>query len=294
MAPPGASSGEDELVAVLLALLSSVLLGGADFAGGLAAKRMRAVVVVVWSNAAGLALAVLVLTFFLPGQASPPDLVWGLLAGLCGSAGAALLYRALASGAMMLAAPVAAVSAAVLPVVIGVAAGERLSPLAFVGVGVAAIALALVSRRPGKRPVGRPSDPLRTVVLAVGAGLSFGAFMVLLSHTATSSGLWPLVAARSAALGVLVVVTGLQRVSLRAPVRQLRFCWLAGLLDMASSVCYLLAVRDGSLAVVGVLASLSPVSTVVLARLLLKERTYLWQRVGAGLATGSVLLLAIA
>ena len=62
---------------------------------------------------------------------------------------------------------------------------------------------------------------------------------------------------------------------------------------MASSVLYLLAVRDGSLAVVGLLASLAPVSTVILARVLLKEPTYLWQRLGAGLALGSVVLLAI-
>ena len=72
-----------------------------------------------------------------------------------------------------------------------------------------------------------------------------------------------------------------------------RIAWLAGVLDMGSSVLYLLAVREGSLALVGLLASLSPVSTVLLARLLLRERTYVWQRIGAGLAMSSVLLLAL-
>ena len=109
-----------------------------------------------------------------------------------------------------------------------------------------------------------------TVALAIGAGLGFGAFMVCLANTPPSSGLWPLVFARIASLGVLLGVARAQRVSLRgsAPARLdwLGLAWLAGVLDMASSVLYLLAVRDGSLAVVGLLASLAPVSTVVLAR----------------------------
>lgn len=279
-------------MSVMLAVLSSVLLGGADFAGGLAAKRMRAVAVVIWSNAVGLVLALLAIAFIVGGRPVTADIGWGLLAGLFGSVGTVLLYRALASGIMMLSAPIAAVSAALLPVAVGLWSGERLSPLSLGGVVLAAGALILISRRPAEPPRGF-SPVIVTVVLSIGAGLGFGAFMVCLANTPTASGLWPLVFARITSLGVLLSVARASRVPLRGSAPALRLAWLAGILDMASSVLYLLAVRDGSLAVVGLLASLAPVSTVILARVLLKEPTYLWQRLGAGLALGSVLLLAL-
>lgn len=280
-------------MSLVLAVLSSVVLGGADFAGGLAAKRMRPVAVVSWSNAAGLAVALLAVVLVIPGRPSAADLGWGLLAGLCSSVGTVLLYHALAAGAMVLAAPVAAVSAALLPVAIGLGTGERLGVLSMVGVVVAAIALVLISRRPVESS--RRSAPVPVIIaMAVGAGLGFGAFMVCLSNTPTTSGLWPLVVARIASLALLVAVAVRRRVPMRSTPAQLGVCWLAGALDMASNVLYLLAVRDGSLAVVGLLASLAPVSTVVLARVLLRERTHLWQRIGAGLAVSSVLLLAAA
>lgn len=279
-------------MSLVLAVLSSVLLGGADFAGGLAAKRMRAIAVVIWSNAVGLGVALLAIAFVVGGRPQPADIGWGLLAGLCGSVGAVLLYRALASGVMMLAAPIAAVSAALLPVAVGLWAGERLSPLALSGVGLAALALILISRRPAERPRGL-APMIVTAGLAFGAGLGFGAFMVSLANTPPTSGLWPLALARITSLGVLLVVARAGRVSLRGSVPALRLAWLAGVLDMASSVLYLLAVREGSLVVVGLLASMAPVSTVILARVLLKERTYLWQQLGAGLALSSVVLLAL-
>ncbi len=279
-------------MSVMLAVLSSALLGGADFAGGLAARRIRALVVVIWSNAVGLVVALLAIAFVVGGQPRPDRLGWGLLAGLFGSVGAVLLYRALASGVMMLAAPIAAVSAALLPVAMGLWSGERLSPLSLCGVVLATIALVLISRRPAERPPGL-APVVVTVALAVGAGLGFGAFMVCLANTPPASGLWPLVFARVTSLTVLLVVARVGRVPVRGPASALRLAWLAGVLDMASSVLYLLAVRDASLAVVGLLASLAPVSTVVLARILLKEPTYLWQRIGAALALSSVALLAL-
>jgi drug/metabolite transporter (DMT)-like permease len=282
-------------VSLLLALLSSVLLGAADFTGGLVAKRTPAVTVVIWSNLAGLVTALLVAVTVLPGRPQPADVGWGALAGLAGSLGAVLLYRALASGVMMLAAPVAAVAAALLPVLVGVVCGARLRPLALAGVALAVVALALVSR--GRRD---PTNGVRrgsvrvTLGLALGAGLGFGAFMVLLSQTPTTSGLWPLVFARCASLSVLLVLAVATRRPVRVPPAAAGWCGLTGALDLASSLLYLLAVREGSLALVGLLASLSPVSTVLLARILLRERTWIWQRLGAGLALGSVLLLALA
>ncbi len=281
-------------MSLLLALLSSVVLGGADFTGAIAARRLPAATVVIWSNVAGLLVALLATLTVVPGQPRLADVGWGALAGLAGSLGAALLYRALAGGVMMLAAPIAAVAAALVPVVAALLIGDHLRPLALVGVVLAVVALALVSRS-GAGVSSRPTAPaLVTAGLALVAGLGFGAFMVVLSQTPSSAGLWPLVFARCASLTVLLLVARIRHEPVRGPLVVVRWCWLTGILDMISGVLYLLAVRDGSLAVVGLLASLSPVSTVVLARVLLKERTWLWQRLGAGLAMGSVLLLAVA
>ncbi len=285
-------------MSLVLAVLSSMVLGGADFMGGLAARRARAGLVVVWSTGAGLVTCLVAAVMLLPGRPAAADLGWGCLAGLTGSVGAVLLYRALARGLMVLVAPTAAVAAALLPVLVGVLSGEDLGPRTAAGVVVALLALGLVSRRaPGptatdRLPVGR------SLLLALGAGLSFGAFMVCLAHTAPASSLWPLVAARATALAVLVVVLVVapaargRRASLRLAAAPARLAVAAGILDVASSALYLVAVRGGSLAVVGLLASLAPVTTVLLARLLLKERTLVVQRLGALLAVGSVIILA--
>lgn len=275
---------------VVLALLSSMVLGSADFVGGLAARRIAAAVVVVWSNAAGLAMALVLTITVLPGRAEAADLAWGGLAGLCGSAGAVLLYRALARGTMSLVAPTSAAAAAAIPVAAGLALGERLTGVASCGIVVALVSIVLISRTSTTAGGSRRHQGL---VCAVLSGVSFGVFLVLLARTDASSGLWPLVSARCVSVTLLVGFALLRRGSVRTPWPVLRFCLLAGGLDMAANVLYLVAVRGASLAVIGLLASLSPLGTVMLARLLLKERMRLTQGVGVGLAISSVMLLAV-
>lgn len=274
---------------VVLALLSALALGSADFVGGLAAKRARAAVVVIWSNAAGLLVAIALVVTALPGRTGPGDLLWGGLAGISGSVGAVLLYRALARGVMAVVAPVSAAAAAAIPVGVGLASGERLSGVTAVGVVAALVAVVLITRTPSGPGVGRP---MAGVVEASLAGLSFGVFLVLLAHSSADSSLWPLAGARCASLSLLVAVAVSRRTPLTLPPRPARFAVMSGGLDMAANVFFLVAVRGGDLAVVGLLASLSPLGTVVLARLLLHERIRTGQRIGAALALGSVMLLA--
>ncbi len=277
---------------LVLALLSSLLLGSADFVGGLSARRARAAVVVVWSNGVGLLTAVLLVLTIFPGRPGPADLVWGCLAGVSGSLGAVLLYRALARGVMALVAPVSAAAAATIPVAVGLGTGEQLTGPATVGVGAALLSVVLISRTPGRqRPTsGRTTQGLLCAALS---GVSFGVFLVLLAQTSTGSSLWPLVGARCSSIAVLLGVLLLRRGSLRMPAPAARLALLSGILDMASSVFYLIAVRGGELAVIGLLASLSPLGTVVLARILLKEPIRTVQGIGAALAMGSVMLLAV-
>jgi len=274
----------------LLALVSSLLLGGADFFGGLAARRAPAAVVVVWSNAVGLVSAVIVI-IVLPSPMTPTDLTWGLLAGTFGSVGAALLYRALALGSMSLVAPATAAAAAVVPVVAAAALGQRLTTPAAIGLAGALVSVILIS---GGRSAARLNGAdVRGIGLAVLAGVCFGGFLVMLAQTSADSGLGPLVGARCASLLILVGLVRARGQSLMLPRGAVRLSVAAGLLDMAANVMFLLAVRLGDLAVVGLLASLSPLGTVLLARVLLNERLRGPQRVGTALAVGSIAVLSL-
>ncbi|MFI8366969.1 EamA family transporter [Streptomyces sp. NPDC085466] len=278
---------------LFLALASAMVLGAGDFVGGLAAKKARAVVVVVWSNAAGLATALTLVGLLSRSGSSWNEVFWGALAGLCGSAGAVLLYRALASGVMSLVAPTTAAAAAALPVVAGVLTGDRLSALAVIGVVCALAAVLLVSLSgDGSGESADRRAMLRSLALALLAGAGFGAFFVFLAHTSSDTSLWPLVWARCASLTAILLFILVRRTSPALSARPARLALLSGVLDMGSSALFLVAVRDGSLAVVGLLSSLYPISTVLLARLVLKERIRGIQHVGVALAVGSVVLLA--
>lgn len=277
-------------MSIMLALLSSMLLGSADFAGGIAARRAPAAVIAVWSNAVGLVIAIVVLVV-LPAELSLTDVGWGLLAGTCGSLGAVLLYRALALGVMSLVAPVTAASAAVIPVAVGAGLGERLSTPALFGMGCAIVSMVLLCRRRQAATVSPQVS--RALMLAVLAGVSFGAFLALLSRTSPEAGIWPLAIARCASLAILLSYAYARGLPLRLGSSTRRLAMGVGVLDMAANAAFLVAVAAGQLAVIGLLASLSPLGTVLLARIMLRERLRGLQRLGTAMAMGSVLLLAI-
>jgi drug/metabolite transporter (DMT)-like permease len=295
-------------MAVLLALCSAATYGVGDFLGGLAAKRAAAAAVLLWSHVVGVVLllgSVLVVT----GEARGGDVALGALGGLAGAAGVGLLYQALAIGPMSAVAPVTALLAAAVPVVAGFVQGERPGALALAGMVVGVAATVLVSAEGGGSL--RPAD-LRGVTYALGAGLGFGLFFVALSYTDDSSGLWPLVGARAASVTVVGLAALVGAIDPRVPRRTpgqggstgprsqallgaspwLLTAW-AGLLDVAANVLYLLAIREGLLTVVSVLASLYPASTVVLAWVVLRERFEPLQRVGLALAVPAAALMAV-
>ena len=178
----------------VIALLSAVAYGAADFLGGLATHRSNTMAVVIVSQAAGLALLAAVI-LFLPGSLPHArDLAWGGIAGLAGGGGVAMLYRALAIGPMSIVAPLTAVCAALIPVAVGVALGERLTPFTMVAIALALAAIVLVAqeRRSGARTAVR-WDGLR---IALGSGVLIGTFLVALARASPASGLWPLIPAR--------------------------------------------------------------------------------------------------
>ncbi len=281
-------------MAALLALVSALSYGVSDFSGGLAARRVAATTVVLVSNGFSLLLAVLVVTL-LPGSAySGSDVVWGLAAGTVGLLGVVLLYRGLAMGPMSVVAPLTAVLSAVVPVVVGVAGGERPGIVAVIGVVLAVPAMALISREPPRATGTRLSRV--ALVSALCAGVSFGGFYVLLARTGANGGAWPLVGQRAASVVILLglVAVAMARRTAALPDRAtLRLAIVAGATDFAANLSYVLATHRGLLALVAVISSLYPATTLLLARAVLSERVARQQGAGLVVAALAVVLIAL-
>jgi uncharacterized membrane protein len=278
-------------VAVVLALASAVVYGAADFLGGLASRKTSVFGVVALSQLVGLA-ALLALLPWLGGPVGADDLAWGAAAGLAGAAGLVLFFRTLARGVMSVIAPVTAVTAAAVPVLVGLLGGDRIGPWAAAGIVLALAAVVLVSAEGGLSAL-RTARPA-TLAPALGAGSAFGLFFVLLDRTSGDSGLTPLVTARLASVGLVVVLALAARQSVRVTRPALPLVAVSGVGDMTANALFLLATQaDGQLAITGVLASLYPVSTVVLAQLLLRERLVGAQVAGLGTAVAAVVLITL-
>ncbi|GAB7190418.1 hypothetical protein NUM3379_11240 [Kineococcus sp. NUM-3379] len=281
------------MTALLLALVSSLAYGLADFAGGVAARSVPVLRVVAAAAPASL-LGVLLLLPVLGARWDPAVLAWGAASGVASAASFALLYRCLALGPMSVLSPVTAVVSAALPVAVGLAAGERLSPLDGAGVAAAVAAVVLVSAGPG----GSGDGPGRAALLtAVAAGTAIAVQFVTLDAAPHDSGLAPLVVGRAVATVLVLAVLLGQVLGRRAPGaargRALALAAGAGVLDAAANLAFLLAARQGELAVVAVVVALYPAATVLLARVVLAERLVRRQVVGLVAAGAAVTLLAL-
>jgi len=235
----------------------------------------------------------LVLPFLPAAAVSSRDWIWGFVAGLSGGIGVALLYRALAVGAMAVVAPTTAVIAAMIPVLFAFALGERLRLVTWSGVALALIAIALVSR-PVRQNDSKPGQTRALppgFALALLSGVAVGIFFLSLARTSTTAGMWPLVAARIASIalfGLIALITGR---TLRMSATPLATAVTGGALDMAANALYMIAARIGPLSVVVTLASLYPASTVLLARVVLGERLSVVQIGGIVCALAAVLII---
>jgi len=273
-----------------LALLSAAGFGFSDFAGGLAARRVPALRVVLVSYPVALMLLG-TLAIAVGGPIPPGAIGWGLASGLALGLGGWWFYAALGSGPIAVVSPVSAVLTAGVPVVIGVLQGERPGTVAAAGIVLALVAVALVSRQATDEDI-RPHRFTRKVAwLTVGAGVAFGLDFVFIHEAPADSGLWPLAFARVAA-AVLVVTAATGAGELRVPTgATLRLALLAGLADTGANVAMLLALRGSELSLASVLISLFPAVTVVLAIVVLRERVHRGQLVGMVAAVVSVAMI---
>lgn len=278
------------MTGVLLAAVSALLYGSGDYCGGRPSRRVPAWTVTVVTQSVGLVVMVLLVPFLGGDGPSVRALAFGALGGLGGAAGLILMYHAMAHGPMSVVSPVTAVVGAAVPFVFGVLVlGQRPGTAPLVGVVCALVAVGLVGA------TGRPMHDrmaLRVVGWAVLGGAGFGAFYVLLDRVSTGAGLWPLVAARTASLGLALAVARHHRDPLVAPAGSRSLAVVAGLCDIVANGLFLLATAHGQVAIVAVVASLYPASTVGLARVIDRERLRAVQ--GAGLAVALVALVLIA
>jgi drug/metabolite transporter (DMT)-like permease len=275
-------------VAYLLAIGSAVLYGAADFTGGLTTRRASTIPVVLLSQAAGMLLLALILPLLPHASPSRPDLLWGAAAGLTGGIGVALLYHALATGRMAVVAPTTAVCAVAIPVVVSVLLGERPVPLAVAGIALGMVSIVLVSRQQEVASLHRRQSGVGTALVS---GIAIGLFLLTFAQTGSEAGMWPLLVARLVSVslfGVMAIVGGR---SIRMPAQATALAIVAGVVDMLANALYLLATRQGPLSIVVTLSSLYPASTVLLARIVLRERLHPWQITGVGCALAAVVLI---
>jgi drug/metabolite transporter (DMT)-like permease len=276
----------------LLAFSSALAYGTADFIGGVGSRRHSSWQIVLVGQATG-ALVMLAAGLIVPGNPATQDFAWALLAGVGSATGSIFLFRGLARGRMGLVAPISAVGAAALPVMVGAALGERPSGLVWVGVLAALPGIWLVSR---DTTSDRPSDPAsgtRGVVDGAIAGAGFGVLFIALAQISDGAGFLPL------AVNQLVgaILTLVLAASLGQPwlPRRSVVGWggASGVLGASGTLAFTVATGTTSLGIAAVLASLYPAVTVMLAASVLGERIGTGQRAGIGVCTIAVAALAL-
>jgi len=277
---------------VLLALAASLCWGTADFTSGLIARSVPLLLVLMIGQGIGLiAAAVIVAVAAQPFPAAGPAAA-SLTAGVCVIVGLGCFYRALAVGTMSIVAPIAATGVAI-PVVVGLAGGDRLAAVQVVGMAAAVAGVVLASRHPGVDDASRVSHRTAVALALVAAG-AFGGYFVL-AHIGARGGVpWLLLLAHiTTVVGVGFVLLAVRPArSTRIPRMSLGLLGAAGSLDFGATALYGVANRSGALSIVAVAGSLYPVATVLLARSVLAERLVRTQALGVGLALAGVALIA--
>ena len=275
---------------IVLALCAAGVYGVADYCGGRASRTVPVITVTVVGQAC--ALIVVAVIVFLSGVPAPPasDWFWGGIAGIAGASGLLAFYKAMGSGHMTVVAPISAVTATAVPVIVGLSTGERPSVLALCGIPVALVAITLVSDAFGRH---NRRAPLSVLVMAFGAGTVFGSLFVILAHTSDNSGLWPILAMRVTSVPFMFIVLLFTKNTVASARPQFRLVASSGILDSIANGLYLLAVRHGLMSLVATINSFYPASTLLLATGLDREKIHRPQMVGLVLAGVALVMITV-
>ena len=277
-------------MAILLALCSAVAYGVSDFIGGLVSRGTSAWAVAVVAQTSSTLCSTLV-AIFVPGTPTAADFVWAVIAGTGTGMGTGFLYRGFATGRMGVVAPVSAVGAAVVPVLVGLLGGERPGPVVWLGIAIALPGIWFVSSTPATTPVihepaGRRLPP--GLLDAILAGAGFGILFAALGQIPAEAGFWPLAFTQLISVPAVIVLATVLGGAWVPRGRRVRWAALAGPLGATATGSFLLATHQGFLTVAGVLASLYPATTVLLAALVLREHIHRAQAVGLALCAAAI------
>jgi drug/metabolite transporter (DMT)-like permease len=266
---------------------ASALWGAGDFSGGVATKRRNAFAVVCGAHGTGFVLAVLLAWILREPQATRDAVTWGVIAGVAGGLALAAFYRSLAVGVMGINAPVAALITTGLPVALAIHQQGFPKPLQLFGFGLAACSIVLVSRP--QKLEGRPKG----LGLAVLSGIGFGVFLVGMQRAGSAHVWWPMAVARAASAGIAAVGLLFARPQTQPnATRGIALVLVAGICDTLGNAMFMLAARSGRLDVAAALSSLYPVTTVLLARIIMGEHVHRVQAIGSALALIAVPMIA--
>jgi drug/metabolite transporter (DMT)-like permease len=277
------------MAAVALALAASLAWGSSDFLAGIKSRNVAVLSVLVVSQGAGL---LLVLAAAIVWGGALPDVrfaLWAAAAGVAELVGFAALYRGLAVGAMSVVAPLSA-TAALVPLVVGLAAGEHIGALQGAGLALALVGIGLASFEQSETTWRTTAG----VGLALLAALGFGAFFVGMDRASDGGILWAVALNRCASLALLALfASGMRR---RVGVRRADAPAVlgVGILDIGANVLFAAALTFGLTGMVAVLGSMYPVTTVLLARVVLHDRIARRQEFGVGGALLGVALVTVA
>lgn len=277
--------GRAGMTTLLLALTSAGAFGVSDFLGGIASRRVTALRV-LWVSYPASALLMTVLAVVVPGRIDATSLLWGSASGVTMALAAWSFFLALGQGPISIVSPVTSLLGSLLPILAGVALGERPGALTVLGIATALLAVVLVSLTPGRSsPTVRPFNR-RVAALTLTAGCAFAASFVLTAQIAEGTGVWPLVAARWSATLLVIAAASFARERRLPPASVSSLALAVAVLDVVANVAMLLALQSGLLSVASVLISLFPAVTVVLALFVLHE--HLTRTQVAGLIMGFI------
>ncbi len=276
------------MLAPLLALAASVSWGVADFLGGLKSRTLPLLVVLAIAQPFGLALVALVVAAG-GGFSGHADVLWAVPAAFLGTAGIAAFYRGMAIGSISIVAPIAGAGAAI-PVVIGIALGDRPSTLQLLGFPIAIAGVVLASRETGPKLAG--GRVAAGVPWAIVAAVGFGGYFVPMHEASEADFLSAALVFKSFVAASLLGAFAVVRPRVRLTRPDLFAIGCIALFDSGGNVLYAASASLGLVSVVSVLASLYPVTTVALAWLYLREHVGALQRVGVAVALAGVVLVS--
>jgi drug/metabolite transporter (DMT)-like permease len=274
------------LLGVVLALGASATWGLADFFGPLKGRRLGALRVLVYAQLAGLTTIALIVAVRGKGPAHPAAFL-AMPAAVSGTLGLYSYYRGMAVGAMSVVAPIAGASAAV-PVLFGLATGDRPSVVTGLGIAAALAGVVLASRE-------RQAGGTRVAAgagLALFAAIGFGCYFPPMHAAGEADFWWAALLFRMTSTSVILTAALLRRPPLRIERPDLLVVALVGIGDMAGNLLFAAASSQGLVSVVSVLASLYPIVTVLLAATVLKERVARAQQAGIALTLAGVALIS--